>query len=370
MHILVCNWQDITNPQAGGAEVHLHEIFERIAGLGHRVTLVCCSYKGALPRETINGIDVIRVGSRNTYNYAMWWWWLRNGDTLDPDCVVDDINKLPLFLPSFVGRPVVAIIHHFFGNSIFAEVGKLSGLYVQLFENRIPRVYADTPISVVSESTKNECIEKGLPAENLRVIYNAINHSLFPMRITEKAEVPTIVFFGRLKKYKSIDQLITAFVTIRKNVPHAELHILGDGSEREELEALRDELQLQDSVQFFGRVSDEQKSELLSRAHLAINPSQKEGWGITNIEANACGVPVVSADVPGLRDSVREGISGRLYPYGNVDLLAQIVTRLLLDDSERIRLSEGAVRWASTFTWDRSAREMLDLCIQTVANYQ
>jgi glycosyltransferase involved in cell wall biosynthesis len=113
-------------------------------------------------------------------------------------------------------------------------------------------------------------------------------------------------------------------------------------------------------------VSDADKIRLLSAAHVVVNTSVKEGWGITNIEANACGTPVISADVPGLRDSVRAGESGQLYPYGNVDALSGILTRILIDDQERRRLSDGAVAWASTFTWARSAREMLDLCTNVI----
>jgi len=59
MKILIFNWQDIRNPLAGGAEVHLHEIFSRIAGMGHRVTLFCSSFPGAAVEETIDGIRVM-----------------------------------------------------------------------------------------------------------------------------------------------------------------------------------------------------------------------------------------------------------------------------------------------------------------------
>jgi glycosyltransferase involved in cell wall biosynthesis len=123
---------------------------------------------------------------------------------------------------------------------------------------------------------------------------------------------------------------------------------------------------LEQHVTFHGFVTDEHKAEHLTRAHLAVNPSIKEGWGITNLEANACGTPVVSADVPGLRDSVKPGVSGMLYEYGNIAQLASIIVRLLTEHDLRNQLSHGAVEWASTFTWDRSAEQMLALCEQVV----
>lgn len=128
-------------------------------------------------------------------------------------------------------------------------------------------------------------------------------------------------------------------------------------------------LNLGDSVSFRGWVSGEEKVELLSRAHVVVNPSIKEGWGITNMEANACGTPVISADVPGLRDSVSNGVSGGLYPYGNIEQLAIMINNVLTDAELRMRLSEGAVHWASSFTWDRSAKEMLSLCERTISTW-
>ena len=369
MRLLVINWQDRTHPQAGGAEVHLHEIFSRIVALGHDVTLLCCGYEGAMERETLDGINVIRIGSRNTFNYSVPLWWRREGKHTLPDMVIDDINKIPVFAPLFMKRPMLAIIHHFFGSSIFKEVGLLPGLYVRLFEDRIPLVYRNVPVCVVSESTKKECIERGMDARRISVIYNGIDHRMYPMSVSDKADVPTVVSFGRLKKYKSVDHIIQAMAIVRETLPNVRLDVMGTGDELPELERLVDFHDMRNTVTFHGFVTDDRKASLLSKAHVMVNASVKEGWGITNIEANASGTPVISADVPGLRDSVREGQSGLLYEYGNIEVLAGLITRILVDHHERQRLSEGAVAWASTFTWERAAREMLDLCESTVRSY-
>ncbi len=362
MHFLVINWQDRTHPQAGGAEVHLHEIFGRIARQGHRVTLLCCAHRGARSREPLDGMSVIRIGRRPWFNYIVPLWWLLNYRKLDVDIVVEDINKLPFFTPKYVRKPILALVHHFFGNSIFSEVGTFAGRYVQWFEKRIPIVYGQTPLCTVSESTRQECIELGFAPHNVHVIHNAIDPRYFPMKVTAKAQVPTLVYFGRLKRYKSVDHILRAMVILRKQIPNIRLEVLGTGDEQQSLEQLAATLGLTSAISFRGFVSNEQKSKYLSTAHLAVNPSIKEGWGITNIEANASGTPVVSADVPGLRDSVRPNVSGVLYPYGNIEELARIIHQLLSDSAELQRLSEGAVAWASTFTWDASAEQMLALC--------
>lgn len=370
MHILIVNWQDRTHPLSGGAEIHLHEIFGRIAAAGHRVTLLCCSHAGAPDHEFLDGMEVIRTGRRSTFNYRVFWWWKRHGAAMKPDIVVDDINKIPFLTPLFVKRPILAVIHHLFGKTIYTEAGMLAGLYVRFFERRIPHAYRKTPLCVVSESTRQECEEMGFKSDAVTIIHNAIDHRQFPMTITKKADAPTVVFVGRLKKYKSVDHLLRAAARVRTVLPTLRIEILGTGDQLEPLRSLANELGLSSNVTFHGFVTEIEKTAWLSVAHVVVNSSVKEGWGISNIEANACGTPVISANVPGLRDSVRDGLSGLLYEYGDVDTLARLMQRMLVDEHERERLSEGAIRWASTFTWERSAREMLDLCRRVIDQWK
>ncbi len=365
MRILVFNWQDREHPMSGGAETHLHEIFGRIARMGHHVTLLSCNVPDAPSETELDGIHVIRRGSRSTFNFTVPRWYRKNVAAMAPDVVVDDINKIPFFTPLFVRQPIVGIIHHLFGKSIYKEAGVLAGQYVRTAEKRIPWVYRNTPISVVSESTRQECIASGLRAENLSIIHNGIEPAAFPMRVGEKERTPTVIYFGRLKRYKSVDHIVRAIAIVRETVPKIMLRIVGRGDDEQTLRDLVSTLDLTNNVEFHGWVSGAEKIALLSSSHVAVNPSVKEGWGITNIEANACGTPVISADSPGLRDSVREGISGLLYPWGNIEMLARTLTRILQNSEERNLLSQGAVHWSNSFTWDESAKAMLDLCTKT-----
>ncbi|MFA5512579.1 MAG: glycosyltransferase, partial [Candidatus Kapaibacterium sp.] len=86
----------------------------------------------------------------------------------------------------------------------------------------------------------------------------------------------------------------------------------------------------------------------------------KEGWGITNIEANACGTPVISANVPGLKDSVSVGKSGLLYEYGNINDLAEKIKSVLDNSAYFDELCTGSVEWAKQFSWDKSANDMIE----------
>lgn len=366
MKILVINWQDWTNPLSGGAEIHLYETFRRVAAAGHEVTLFCSLYEGAAERERIEGIEIIRHGSRNSFNFGVRSYYKRHLKGKF-DIVVDDLNKIPFFTPLFVKEPLVAISHHFFGSSIFRETWFLPGLYVVFGEKLVDFVYKRTPFLVVSESTLDEFVRRGFDRENFTLAYNAIDHENLHPTGVPKASVPTVGYFGRLKRYKSVDHVVRAFAEIKQDIPDARLVIIGRGDFRPALESLADELGIADDVEFTGFVSEEEKKRLLQELWVVVNPSMKEGWGIVNVEANACGTPAIAADAPGLRDSVRHRQTGELYPYGEIDALAESMRRILKDDELRSRYREASIEFARSFTWEETAERTIALLEETVA---
>jgi glycosyltransferase involved in cell wall biosynthesis len=367
MNILVFNWQDIKNPQGGGAEVHFHEIFRRIAAQGHNVDLYCCSVSGMPGEEIIDGINVHREGSRNTFNYLVPKLYKKATKAKKYDIVIDDVNKIPFYTPLYVREPLLGISHHFFGKSIFEEAGLVSGSYVYLAEKLMPVLYNKTPFAVVSESTLYDFKDRGFDTTEYRVIKNAITQSEYPMEIGKKNAEFTITYFGRLKKYKSVQHLISAFSILNQEYDNLRLDIIGKGDYRDTLEKQAKDLGISEKTTFHGFVDEKKKIELLSNSHVVVNTSMKEGWGITNIEANACGTPVVVADVPGLRDSLDEGVSGLKYQYAHVEGLSNQIEKLITDNAYLKKLSQGALLWAATFDWDDSAKQMLDM-IKSVIN--
>lgn len=369
MKILVINWQDWLNPLSGGAEVHLHEVFKRIVELGHSVTLFCSRHENSPAREKVDGIDIHRCGGRNNFNFVVPLYYRKHFRKADFDIVIDDINKIPFFTPLFVRKPLLGLSHHFFGKSIYREAGFVAGSYVYYSEKLLDTVYKNTPFAVVSQSTLSEFASRGFDTKNFAIVGNAITHQDFPMQICEKYPEPSVAYFGRLKKYKSVDHLILAFAKVIDKIPNAKLQILGRGDFRDYLESLCSQLNIIDKVKFWGYVTDEQKADILSKVHCVVNTSMKEGWGITNIEANACGTPVLSADSPGLRDSVNNGVSGLLYDYGNIEELADVLYMLLSEKELNDRLSNGALEWAKSFSWDDSARAMLAKCQEVINQY-
>ena len=177
-----------------------------------------------------------------------------------------------------------------------------------------------------------------------------------------------MAYFGRLKKYKSVDHLLYAFKSIRQKMNEAELLIIGEGDDRQRLEQLVRRLEIQDAVRFTGFVSEAEKVALLQQAWFLVNTSSKEGWGLTVIESNACGTPVIAGNVPGLRDSIKDHETGLLYEYGNIAELEKKMFLLLNDYDLRKRLTVEAHKWSLTFDWSVSAEKMIMLLQQKISS--
>lgn len=272
----------------------------------------------------------------------------------------DDLNKIPFYAPLFVKEPIVAIAHHFFGKSIFLEVSLQYALYVYLSEVLVRYVYRNTPFAVVSESTRQE-LKSWRVTSDIELLPNAVDLSKYQILSHEKSKTPQIGYLGRIKKYKSVDHIIRALPSIIERVPEVFLKIIGSGDALDELRALAQSLGVSERVEFTGHVSHEDKVRLVTESWVVVNPSSKEGWGLTVIEANACQVPVVAANTPGLRDSVVDGKTGTLYEYGNLNQLTVAVSNLLTNTNLRQQYAAEARAWAEQWSWEASARKALEL---------
>ena len=355
MRILVVNWQDRENPQAGGAETHLHEIFGRLASMGHEVSLLCGGWPGCAPRAVLDGIDVTRVGTRTSFRFVARRGYREHFAGRPFDVLVEDINKMPLHTPRWGRVPVVAVVPHLFGSTVFRELPFPVASAVWLAERPIPWVYGRVPFEAISESTANDLVERGIRRDRIRVIYCGIDSQHYTPDPALRADAPVFAYLGRLKRYKAVDLVLQGFA--RAAIPGARLEIAGAGDYRPALERLAGSLDLLDRVTFLGRISEAEKVRLLRRAWALVFTSPKEGWGITNLEAAACGTPVIASDSPGIRESVRNGETGYLVRHGDVDALAAAMTRLAGDRVLTERLGAQGRSFASSFTWERAASE-------------
>jgi glycosyltransferase involved in cell wall biosynthesis len=214
---------------------------------------------------------------------------------------------------------------------------------------------------VISPSTKEDLVARRIDPERIDVVLCGLDHDRYRNLALERFAEPTIVHLGRLRRYKSVEVVLRAMLKVRERLPAAKLVIIGDGPRRPALEREAARLGLGESVRFAGFLGGDALVEYLNRAHLLVNPSPKEGWGLTVVEANACGLPVVASDRPGLRDSVRDGETGFLVPYGDDGAFAAKSLMILGDRELWNRMSASALERVKEFTWERCADETLAL---------
>jgi glycosyltransferase involved in cell wall biosynthesis len=207
--------------------------------------------------------------------------------------------------------------------------------------------YKDTVTLAVSESTRLDLEELGF--KKVFLVPNGLN--VTPLaNVKEKEDNPTVVFIGRLRKAKLPDHALQAFSIIKSEIDDAKMWIIGDGYFRKKLESFK-----MKDVTFYGHISNEEKYELLSRAHIILVPAVREGWGQIVTEANAMGTPAIGYDVPGLRDSIRHGETGITIIEKTPTAMAQQAISLIRDSDRLSEYSKKGLDFSRQFSWDDTA---------------
>jgi len=358
LRVLLLNERDPRHPAAGGAEVHVAEVSRRMAAQGFEITQAACSFPGAADAEELPGLFVRRLGPLALYYPRVVAWTARETRRGRFDAVLEHLNKVPYCASLYAATPVVAVCHHLFGASAFLQVAWPIAVGVVAIERLIPRCYRNVDLLAVSESSRDDLVRRGIDPARIAIAHNGIHPPAIEPR-PQALRPLRVAYLGRLEPYKRVERLLRAAARLVPRFPDLELVLIGRGSHRPALERLAAELGLAARTTFAGFVADDERDALVAGARVAVCPSVKEGWGITVIEVNALGVPVVATDAPGLRDAVRDGETGFLVPDGPegpfVDALAGRISSLLSDASLAERLSQAALAWSARFRWDAAA---------------
>ena len=216
------------------------------------------------------------------------------------------------------------------------------------------RLYRHLPVVTVSQSTSDDLRRLGFK-NSIRVIPEGIEP--IPVLDSRPPRTDCFLYVGRLAPSKRIEHMIRAIHLYRQATGSGALWLVGSGSDRyrRSLERLARQLEVAESVKFLGRVSVAEKYKLMASCKALLMTSVREGWGLVVSEANACGTPAVVYDVPGLRDSVRNGSTGLVVPPIPSKLAEGMIT-LSSNGTLYLRLASEAKRWSATLSFDEAAR--------------
>jgi glycosyltransferase involved in cell wall biosynthesis len=360
-HLLAINYRDPSHPEAGGAELHLEQVLLDAVRRGWRVTWLATTFPGGAAEDEHKGMRVLRRGSWWNFNFVVPGVLAREfAGARAPELIVEDVNKLPCFTPWFTRVPVAVIVPHLFGSTVFREANLVVAAYVLLLESLIPFAYGRCRFLVISESTQADLVARGIARERVAVVHCGVDHERYRVDpAVARAPRPTLAFVGRLRRYKGLDWVMRSLPAVLARVPEARLEVIGDGPWAGALKREAGRRGVANAVDFLGFLPAAQKVKRLQSAWALVQPSPKEGWGLTVVEASACGTPVVASDAPGLRDSVRRDETGLLVPFGDTEGLSEALVRVFTDAALRARLGRAGVEWAARFRWDDCGRRSM-----------
>ena len=364
MNVVIFSPRSISHSKAGGAERYLHEIITRIKGVKLLV---------------ISSTD--RRGGRKIANYPEYI--VTRKEFFVPislikcmkiamqfDLYIENISKFPTIWPlifsKLFSKPLLVIVHHVHGKTLFKELPWPIALLLYIYEIFSLKIYTlfATLVITVSETSRKELIKLGFPREKIIIIPPGhFSKKSIIYSSTSKAEYPLVVYIGRVKRYKRVDELVKAMSIIKTVIPSVKCVIAGSGDHNvyKELKELAKKLGLDKNIEFKEAISEEEKAKYLEKAWVYVMTSMKEGFGISALEAQACGTPVVGYKIPGLIDSVKDGETGFLVPDGDRAALAKTVLRVLMDKELRVEMSRKAKLFASNYSWESSAEKFSTL---------
>ncbi len=361
IHLLA--WRDIADPEAGGSEVHAHEVASIWASAGIDVTMRTSYAVNRPNNELRNGYRVVRKAGRYM-TFPRTILSEVTGRLGHADGLVEIWNGMPFFSPVWFRGPRATWLHHIHDemwdmvlSERLARLGKTVELKIA------PHFYRRTQLVTLSESSKETILNRfNMPGDRVTVVPPGIDPTFRPD--DTKSAHPTLLAVGRLVPPKHFDLVIQAIQHAQSECPELEATIVGDGFERPKIEQAVRDAGLEKSVRIAGRVSPKELLELYQTSWLNVSASSHEGWGMTVTEAAACGTPSVVTNISGHRDAIVDGVTGVL--VDDVNALGMAIAKLVSQPKLVADLAASALAHAAQFSWTQTAygtlRTLADQC--------
>ncbi len=356
MRILWLTWKDLSHPLAGGAELVSSELTARLSARGHEVILLT-SGDGSrtTPYETAqHDCRVIHVGGRvSVYWHA--YRYIRRHLSNWPDLVVEEVNTFPFLTRLYVrDRPRLLVFYQLCRVIWFYQLPVPLSLIGYLLEPLYLRLMSRDAAATISESSRADLHRFGFDRERVNVFVPGMAlEPIAELKLAQKYDRPTVISLGNIRPMKRTLDQIRAFERARDRMPELQLKVAGAATGAYGRRVLRaiERSRHREAIEYLGRISEAQKRELLERAHVILVTSIKEGWGLIVTEAASQGTPAVVYDADGLRDSVRDGVTG-LVTDRHPAAMADALLALLADPERYERLRENGWRWSREITFE------------------
>ncbi|MDD5622429.1 MAG: glycosyltransferase family 4 protein [Actinomycetota bacterium] len=354
----------------GGKEKRIFELTTRLVKKGYDVHLYCMKWwKGSSDRKE-NGVNLhaickkypLYAGKRRSTIQALMFG-LACLKLIKEDFDIAEVDHMPFF-PLFFLKPIcilkrkkiIATWHEVWGKDYWLEYLGWRGIFGYLVE-KLSVLIPDEIISVSGRTTKEL---KG----NLRSrkkIYTIPNGNDFKkiQRIKPAGRKFDVIFTGRLLSHKNVDILIKSIHLIKEKKQEIRCLIIGEGPEKNNLETLTKKLNLEKNIEFSGflKTHDDVYAQMKS-SKVFVLPSTREGFGIVVIEANACGIPVITIKHKGnaAGDLIEEGKNGFIC-YLKEEEIADRIIRILKNDSGR-KMKKNCLDFAIKYDWSKIVDEI------------
>lgn len=360
MNVVWFSWKDAYHPEAGGAEVVSQALRQRLVRDGHSVRLITATYPGSVEHETREGIEIFRGGNRYTVYLKARGIYRKNMQEWE-DLVVDEMNTIPFIAGRYTKATATKLLLAYqlarevwfyqmtFPLSIIGYV--LEPLYLRF----TARYYS--LCATESVSSKKDMERFGF--RNVQLF--RIGMELQPIEeLLPKEDTSTLLSLGSVRPMKRTLEAIKAFEIARDTRPELRLVVAGDTSTpyaRTVLAYIKASRHTE-AIDVRGRISAKERLRSMQQSGAILVPSAKEGWGLIVTEANSQGTPAIVYDIGGLRDSVKNGLTGVVCNPTPQAMAAEIIT-LLSDKDKYLTMRRNAWEWSKEFTFENSYQDFM-----------
>lgn len=355
MNIVWFSWKDLSHPQSGGAETVSGELMKNLTTHGHTVTLITARYKNSSKHDTVDGLNIIRVGNRFTVYIAAGIHYLRYLKN-KTDITIDEMNTIPFASGLYARSTKRILLNYQLAREVwFYQMPFPLSLIGYLFEPIMLKIISRSYDVVLTESDSTRQDLRKFGFKNIHIF--RVGMHLNPLsKLPSKHPSGKILSLGAVRPMKRTLDAVKAFEIARDKNSTLSLTLAGDISSVYAVKVLTYIKQSRhcSAIDVLGRVSTEDKTVLMRNTDVILVTSIKEGWGLIVTEANSQGTPAITYDTDGLRDSVKNNITGYLSKSGDYEAMGKLINKLISDSTTYTSMRTKAWDYSKQFTFDNS----------------